>query len=198
MLRSSGSQRPQVCVCLCCQQHSFQLGSPSSDSMRAALSRCRRRSHQITQQLGAFAAQSSISLEDQRSHGCTVTRRFLRFPSFCCHPWFRRTFVATFCMRASHADVYPELLQDTREPRDHIQDGAPHLGCRFVVLLHPVVELRDTALQVRVAPCVYGEPAQRALVDCTVRSGSGSPDGTGALPETVLTCPPLCPSSEHT
>ena len=104
------------------------------------------------EQLGAFAAQSSISLEHQRSHDHSTALRFLRFPSNCSHPWFRRTFVVTFCMRASHADVYPELLQDNREPRDHVQDGAPHLGCRFVVLLHPVVELRDMALPVCVAP----------------------------------------------
>ena len=161
-LRSSGSQRSQVCVCLCSQQHSFQLGSPSSDNMRAALSVRRRRCHQITQQLGAFAAQSSISLEDQRSHGHTITLRFLRFPSDCSHPWFRRTFVVTFCVRASHADVHPELLQDAREPGDHIQkkDGAPHHRCCFVVVSHPVVELRDMALQVRVAPCLFNEPAQ--------------------------------------
>ena len=87
-LRSSGSQRLQVCVCLCSHQYSFQLGPPSSDSMRAALPVRRRHCHQITQQLGAFPAQSSKSLEDQRSHGRTVTLRFLRFSSDCCQPWF--------------------------------------------------------------------------------------------------------------
>ena len=76
---------------------------------------------QITQQLGALAAQSSISLEDQRSHGRTITLRFLRLPSKCSHSWFRRTFVATFCVRASYADVHPELLQDAREPGDHVE-----------------------------------------------------------------------------
>ena len=145
-LRNSGSQRSQACDCLCSRQHSLQLGPPSSDSMRAALSVRRRRCHQITQQLGAFAAQSSISLEDSRSHGHSIALRFLRFSSNCSHPWFRRTFVVTLCMQASHADVCPELLQDTREPGDHVQDGAPHLGCRFVVLLHPVVGLWDMAL----------------------------------------------------
>ena len=55
------------CVCLLVQ--SAALSPPSSDSVWAALSVCRRRCHQITQQLGAFTAQSSISLEDQRSHG---------------------------------------------------------------------------------------------------------------------------------
>ena len=48
--------------------------------------------------------QSSISLEDQHSHGHSITLRFLRFPSICSHSW-RRTFVETFCMRTSHADV---------------------------------------------------------------------------------------------
>ena len=86
-LCDSRTQRSQVCV-LCRQQHSFQLGSPSSDSMRAALSSCRRHSHQITQQLGALAAPSSINLEDQRSHGHSIALRFLRFPSHCSHPWF--------------------------------------------------------------------------------------------------------------
>ena len=75
-LHNSGSQRSQVCVCLCSQQNPFQLSPPSSDSMRAALSVCRRRCHQITQQLGALAAQSSMSFEDQRSHGRTITLRF--------------------------------------------------------------------------------------------------------------------------
>ena len=98
-----------------------QQGSPSSDSMRDALSICCHGSHQITQQFGALAAQSSISLEDQRSHGHSMALRFLRFPSNCSHSWFRRAFVVTFCMRTSPADVYPELLQDTREP------GGPHL-----------------------------------------------------------------------
>ena len=50
----------------------------------------------------------------------TIALRFLSFTRNCSHSWFRRTFVATFCMRASHADVYPELLQDAREPGDHI------------------------------------------------------------------------------
>ena len=36
-LRKSGTQRSQVCVCLCSQQNPFQLGSPSPDSMRTAL-----------------------------------------------------------------------------------------------------------------------------------------------------------------
>ena len=58
-LRNSGSQRSQVCVCLCGQQHSLQLGPPSTDGMRAALSVRRRRCHQITQQLGALAAHKS-------------------------------------------------------------------------------------------------------------------------------------------
>ena len=74
----------------------------------------RRGCHQITQQLGFFAAQSSISLKDQRSHGRAVSLRFLRFTSYRCRPWFRRTFVVTFCVRALHADVFPELSQDAR------------------------------------------------------------------------------------
>ena len=119
-LHNSGSQRSQVCVCLCSQQNPFQLSPPSSDSMRAALSVCRRRSHQITQQLGALAAH--VIHEIRRP---TIARPyhnasfFLRIPSNCSHSWVRRTFVATFCTRASHGDVYPELLQDTREPGDH-------------------------------------------------------------------------------
>ena len=79
-LHNSGSQRSQVCVCLCSQQNPFELSPPSSDSMRAALSVCRRRCHQITQQLGALAAQSSMSFEDQRSHGRTITLRFSPHP----------------------------------------------------------------------------------------------------------------------
>ena len=89
-LRDSGSQRSEVCACLCSQKHTFQLGSPSSESTRAALSICRSRGDRITQQLGALAAQSCISLEDQRSHGHFITPHCLRFPSNCSHSWFRR------------------------------------------------------------------------------------------------------------
>ena len=78
-LCDSGTQRLQVCVCLCSQQHSFQLGPPSSNRMRAALPIRRRRCHQITQQLGSFAAQSSINLKGQRSLFRTVSLRFLLF-----------------------------------------------------------------------------------------------------------------------
>ena len=98
----------------------------------AALPIRRRRCHQISQQLGSFAAQSFMSLKDQRSHGRTLSLRFLRFSNYCCHPWFRRTFVVTFCVRATHADVYPELLQDARDTGDHIQDCAPHHRCRLI------------------------------------------------------------------
>ena len=76
-------------------------------------------------------------------------------------------------MRASHADVYPKLLQDTREPGDHAQDCSPHFGCRFVVLSHPAVELRAMALHVCVAPCLLHESAQCAL-DCAMRPVPGS------------------------
>ena len=118
-LRGPGSQRPQVCVCLCGQQYSLQLGSPSTNCTRAALP-IRRRCHQVAQQLGSFTAQSSTSLKDQRSHGRAISLRFLRFSQLLLPPWFRRTFVVTFCVRASHADVYPELLQDARAPGDHV------------------------------------------------------------------------------
>ena len=73
----------------------------------------------------------------------------------CSHTWFRRTFGATFCMRASHADVCPELLQDTWEPGDHVQDGAPHLGRRFVFVFHPIVN----EAQGHGAPCPRTSPA---------------------------------------
>ena len=69
---------------LCSKQHSFQLGSQSSDSLRAALSICRRLCHQITRQLGAFVAKSSMSLEDQHLHGHSITLRFLHFSSNLC------------------------------------------------------------------------------------------------------------------
>ena len=48
----------------------------------------------------------------KRSHGRTIALRLLRFSSNCSHSWFRRTFVVTFFVETSHADVYPELLQD--------------------------------------------------------------------------------------
>ena len=165
--------------------------------MRAALSVCRLRCHQVTQQLGAFAAQSSTSLEDQRSHGRTKTLRFLRFSSICSHSWFRRTFVVTFCMRASRADVYPEFLQDTREPSQIAH------RCCFVIVLHPVVGLRNMALQVRGAPCLSYEPAQGVLdrtvrfYFCLLRTCSKT-GGKGASPEIACTCLHHCPSAKHT
>ena len=121
----------------------------------------------------------------QRLHGSTMTFRLLRFPSNCSHSWIPRTFVVTFCMRASQADVYPELLQDTREPGDHTWDGAPHSGC--------CLQLRDMALQVRVAPCLLHEPAQGVL-DRTVRSGPGSP----VLAAKQVERRHRCLSAEHT
>ena len=51
-----------------------------------------------------------------KSHGRTITFRLLRFPSNCSHG----TFVVTFCMRASHADVHPELLLDSQEPGEWV------------------------------------------------------------------------------
>ena len=50
------------------EQHSFQLGPPSSNCVWAALPIRRRRCHQVSQQLGAFTAQSAVRLEDQRSY----------------------------------------------------------------------------------------------------------------------------------
>ena len=67
--------------CLRSQQHSLQLSSPSPNSMRAAPSIGRHRRHQFTQQPGAFIAQSSISLEDQRPHGGSITFRFSVSPA---------------------------------------------------------------------------------------------------------------------
>ena len=71
--------------------------------------------------------------------------RFLRFPSNCSHSWFRRTFIVTFCMRASHADVYPELLQDSRgTKRPHPRWSA---ACRVPLRtfwVHPFVENNDS------------------------------------------------------
>ena len=143
------------------------LGPPSSDSVWAALSVRRRRCLPVAQQLGSFTAQPSTSHENKRSHGRTMALR-LRFTSFCSRPWFRRTFVVTFCVRTSHADVCPELLQDAWEP------GDPHLGCCIIVVAHQVVELRDMALHVRVSSCLFNQPAQGVL-DRTVRSGPSSP-----------------------
>ena len=127
-LCNSGPPRPQVRVCFNRQQHSLQLRPPSSSSVWAA-------PPPSSPSLAATwcpPVHSSASHEDQRSHRHTIALRH-RFTSNRSHSWFRRTFVVTYCMRASHADVHPELLQDTREPGDHVQDGAPHLECRFVV-----------------------------------------------------------------
>ena len=99
-----------------------------------------------------------------------VRRLHISFSPFL---WFRRAYGETFRIRATRADVYPELLQETREPGDHVQDGAPHLGYRFVFVFHTIVELQDMALHVRVTACMLDKPVQRAQ-DCSVRSGPGS------------------------
>ena len=83
----SGSQRSQVCVCLCSQQNPLQLSPPSSDSMRAALSVRRRRCYQVSQQLGVLTAQPSTSLENQRSHRHTIALR-LASPATAATPGF--------------------------------------------------------------------------------------------------------------
>ena len=130
---------PTIAVCVClCSQHSLQLGLnlPTACGLH-----CPFATAVATKSRSAFAAQSSTSLEDQRSHGRTKTLRLLRLSSNCSHPRFRRTFFVTFCMRASHADVYPELLQDTREPREQIQNSAPRRGWRFAVVFHPSLSL---------------------------------------------------------
>ena len=61
------------------QQHSFQLGPPSSDSMRPALSIFRRRKSPDHAANLVPAAQPPTRLEDQRSHGVPIALRFLRF-----------------------------------------------------------------------------------------------------------------------
>ena len=48
------------------------------------------------------------------------------------------------------------------------------LGAATFIVAHPVVELKDMALHVRVSSCLFNQPAQGAL-DRTVRSGPGSP-----------------------
>ena len=66
--------------------------------------------------------------------------RLLRFPRNCSHTWFQRTFVVTFCVRASHADVYPELLQDAQGPETTSKMAHRIVGAALL-LSHPVVEL---------------------------------------------------------
>ena len=100
-------------------------GPPSADSMRAALSVRRRRCHQITHQLGALAAQSSIILEDQRSHDRTITLRFLRFPATVAAPGFDALSLyrcACGTLTSIHICCRTPGNQET-----HVQDGAPHL-----------------------------------------------------------------------
>ena len=98
--------------------------------------------------------------------------RLLRFPSNCSHTWFQRTFVVTFCVRASHADVYPEwfagrLGQETTSKMAH-----PTLGAASLSLL--TKEHRGHGAPSRVASYMLNEPAQGVL-DRTVRSCSWLP-----------------------
>ena len=76
-------------------------------------------------------------------------------------------------MRASHADVYPEQLQDAREPGYHVQDRTPHHGCYPVFVSDTIVEFGYVPFQVSIPSCLSNESAQGAL-DCSVRSVSGS------------------------
>ena len=76
---------------------------------------------------------SCVRLKDQRSNSRTKPHRILHLSRARRDPWFRRTFAVSFCMRASHADVCPELLQNPRKPGDHIHDGTPHHGRRVAL-----------------------------------------------------------------
>ena len=73
---------------------------------------------------------SQRSLQKRRVCGCNprskgqgspcldnrnISLRFLQVSCSRSDPWFRRTFVVSFCVGASHGDVYPELWQDARE-----------------------------------------------------------------------------------
>ena len=134
----------------------------------------RHRRHHLAQQLGALTAQTSIRFENQRSHGRSIAFRFLRLPCKCSRPWTPRTVFVTFCMRASHADIDPQLVQDTREPGDHIQYRTPHHWCFPFFVNMPITKHRDMSFEIRMAPCLLDESAWRAS-DCSLWSGSGPP-----------------------
>ena len=114
---------------------------------------------QFAQQIGALTAQSSIRLENQRSHCRSPAFRFLRLSWKCSRPWSRRTVAVTFCRRASHADIDPELVQNTGEPGDHIQHRRPHHWCRTFFVTMPIKKLRDMSFEIRIAPCLLDESA---------------------------------------
>ena len=113
-----------LCLCFClCQTNLHMRVARQTPPNRIKTTRtplCHRSSWVLRRPIAcgvhcpfgaAEVTKSSTSLEDQRSHGHSIAFRFLRFPSNCSRPCFRRTFVVSFCMRAPHADVYPELLQ---------------------------------------------------------------------------------------
>ena len=81
-LHNSGSQRSKVCMCLLVQSAE---PVPVESSIVRQHAGCTVRLppplHQITQQLGALAAQSSMSFEDQRSHGRTIASFFSASPA---------------------------------------------------------------------------------------------------------------------
>ena len=88
-------------------------------------------------------------------------------------PWFRRAFVATFFMRVWNADVYSELVRETRKPRHHVHNSAPHHKCHLALWFHPVTLFWYMALHVRVASSLLSQPAQRAQ-SCMMWPSSGT------------------------
>ena len=153
-------------------QHTLQLSPPSAICVRTTVPvrRCSR--HQVAQNFDACRSESATRLTIQRVLDRTMTLCSLRFARACRHPRLRRTLVVSISMRASHTDVYPELLQDSMKPGDDIQHGAAH--CRGWIYLRcgPVVELRDRTFLVRRALCLLSEPMQQ---DRFLLSGSRSP-----------------------
>ena len=161
-------------VCLLPQTAAFSP-TGSSNRVRAALPIRRRSRHQVSDQLGAFAAQSFVRLKDKRLNSRTVSLRFLHLSRNRSDPRFRRTFVVSFCMRASHDDVYPELLQDSWEAGDNLHNRAPEHRFGIGLPLQP----NRTAQS-----CTIGDitPLRRAACSLhrTARSGLALAPGLAA------------------
>ena len=86
--------------------------------------------HQVSQSLGALISKPAVRFKDQRPHSSDISLRPLELARSRSDPWLQRTDSATFCMRATHGDVHPELLRDIQgtrrqRPRPHQVAASP-------------------------------------------------------------------------
>ena len=153
------------------------------------------------QQLVSFAAQSSMSHKDQRSHGRAISLRFLLIPQLL-QPHLVSMHFRCNCSACRHCTLtsIQSCCRTPGNPQTTSKMAHLTLGCCIAVVAHSVMELRDMALHVRVSSCSF----YQGVPDRTVQSGPRSPcvgsrtGGRGAQPAIAHTCPHHCLHAEHT